>query len=198
VTGYNLPALVAVGNEGMWGLTFLLLSLVLLQHVQLSGRPMEDSWQALFQVQHAPQVLIVMFANSFSIAFFNFFGMSITKTSSAAYRMVLDSLRTIVIWVYDLASGGGQFHWLQVVGFGLMLSGTTVYNEAVRVPGIHYPSEEEKREQQQQQNAQKQRTEPLLPPPRAVQPLKQFSASPTMKVDEFFTPSLSRFTIQKN
>ena len=31
VTGYNLTALVAVGNEGFWGLFFLLVSLFALQ-----------------------------------------------------------------------------------------------------------------------------------------------------------------------
>ena len=40
------------------------------------------------QVCDRPQVLILMFGNSFSIAFFNYFGVSITKSSSASYRMV--------------------------------------------------------------------------------------------------------------
>lgn len=196
VTGYNLPALVAVGSEGIWGLLFLLWALFVLQHVYFNGQPMENSVEALHQVQHAPKILIVTFGNSLSIAFFNFFGMSITKTSSAAYRMVLDSLRTVAIWLFDLASGGGTFHPLQVVGFSLMLVGTTVYNETVHVPGFHYPSEQEK--QQRQSTHLQQRAEPLLNAGRAVLPLKPFSASPTMKVDDFFTPSLSRFTIQKN
>lgn len=53
-------------------------------------------------------------------AFFNFFGMSITKSSSAAYRMVLDSLRTIAVWLVDLGFGGGHFHPLQLLGFSFM------------------------------------------------------------------------------
>ena len=35
-------------------------------------------------------------AGLISIAFFNFFGISVTKDMSAAHRMVLDSLRTLV------------------------------------------------------------------------------------------------------
>ena len=43
--------------------------------------------------------------NIISIAFFNFFGLSVTKTQSATTRMVLDSVRTVVIWAFALAVG---------------------------------------------------------------------------------------------
>lgn len=43
-------------------------------------------------------------------------------------------MRTLIIWAYDLATGGGSFHWLQVAGFGLMLTGTLIYNGAVKLP----------------------------------------------------------------
>uniref|UniRef100_A0A7S3APD8 Sugar phosphate transporter domain-containing protein n=1 Tax=Haptolina ericina TaxID=156174 RepID=A0A7S3APD8_9EUKA len=148
---------------------------------------MEDTLEAFAQVCDRPQVLILMFGNSFSIAFFNYFGVSITKSSSASYRMVLDSLRTVVIWVFDLASGGGKFHPLQVVGFACMLCGTTVYNEAVQLPCLAYPSVEERSEERARrvQSQSRSRQEPLL--------LEPFTASPTLKVDEFFTPSLTRY-----
>jgi len=195
VTGFKVPALVAVGNEGLWGLGFLVLSLVALQHIMLNGKPMEDSLQALYQVQHAPKVVLMALSNSLSIAFFNFFGMSITKYTSAAYRMMLDSLRTIIIWLFDLASGGGKFHPLQPIGFALMLLGTAIYNEDVRVPGFYYPTEEEKK--QQQAMLKNPRTEPLLEPAVAQRITSDFQSSPTMKVDDFFTPRLTRFTVGK-
>lgn len=108
VTGYKLPALVAVGNEGIMGLTILTLSLFALQHINLQGKPMENSvealhqacpyarvtvttfyWSVIVQVIQTPKILPMALSNSLSIAFFNFFGMSITKHSSAAYRMML-------------------------------------------------------------------------------------------------------------
>lgn len=49
-----------------------------------------------------------------SIAFFNFAGVSVTKEMSATTRMVLDSVRTVVIWTFSLAFLGQAFHWLQV------------------------------------------------------------------------------------
>jgi len=49
-----------------------------------------------------------------SIAFFNFAGVSVTKELSATTRMVLDSVRTLVIWAVTLALGWQSFHYLQV------------------------------------------------------------------------------------
>lgn len=60
-------------------------------------------------------MLIVFFVGTIiSIAFFNFAGISVTKELSATTRMVLDSVRTIVIWIVSLSFMGQKFHWLQV------------------------------------------------------------------------------------
>lgn len=49
-----------------------------------------------------------------SIAFFNFAGVSVTKEMSATTRMVLDSVRTLVIWAVSLALRWQTFNYLQV------------------------------------------------------------------------------------
>lgn len=61
--------------------------------------------------------------NIFSIAFFNFAGISVTKELSATTRMVLDNGRTIIIWAVTLAIGWQTFHVLQIVGFLLLVIG---------------------------------------------------------------------------
>ncbi|CAG2054806.1 unnamed protein product, partial [Timema podura] len=48
-----------------------------------------------------------------SIAFFNFAGISVTKEMSATTRMVLNSLRTLFIWMVSLALEWQKFHWVQ-------------------------------------------------------------------------------------
>ena len=57
-----------------------------------------------------PLIVVAVIGNIVSIAFFNFFGLSVTKTQSATTRMVLDSIRTIVIWAVCLALG-----WEEVI-----------------------------------------------------------------------------------
>ena len=67
--------------------------------------------------------------------------------ATAPAGIVLDSVRTCSVWIFSLSvyaadptSGHGQrFEWLQVVGFGVLLLGTLVYYEIVRLPCFSYP-----------------------------------------------------------
>lgn len=94
---------------------------------------LEDSLDAFCQMGHQPLIILALLGNISSIAFFNFAGISVTKEISATTRMVLDSLRTVVIWVVSLAVGWEQFHALQILGFVILLLGTCLYN------GLHKP-----------------------------------------------------------
>uniref|UniRef100_A0AAY4CTI5 Solute carrier family 35 member F6 n=1 Tax=Denticeps clupeoides TaxID=299321 RepID=A0AAY4CTI5_9TELE len=75
-----------------------------------------------------PVIMVALLGNTVSIAFFNFAGMSVTKEISATTRMVLDSLRTVVIWAVSLALGWEVFHGLQILGFLILLLGAALYN----------------------------------------------------------------------
>lgn len=54
---------------------------------------------------------------------------SVTKEISATSRMVLDSVRTMVIWVFSLAIGWQHFQGLQLAGFVALLFGMCLYND---------------------------------------------------------------------
>lgn len=79
--------------------------------------------------------------NIVSIAFFNFAGISVTKELSATTRMVLDSVRTLVIWVVTLGLMWQDFQYLQLVGFFILLSGMCLYNNIIIVPAVRYCQE---------------------------------------------------------
>lgn len=64
-----------------------------------------------------------------SIAFFNYAGLSVTKEMSATTRMVLDSVRTFTVWVFSLAIRWQKFHYLQLIGFVILLCGMCLYND---------------------------------------------------------------------
>lgn len=69
-----------------------------------------------------------------SIAFFNFAGISVTKEISATTRMVLDSIRTLVIWIFSLAIQWQVFHPLQLLGFFILIVGMCLYNDILLLP----------------------------------------------------------------
>ena len=57
------------------------------------------------------------------------------QAMSAAHRMVIDSVRTFVIWGFSLAVGWEKFSPLQLVGFAILLAGTVFYQELYHFPG---------------------------------------------------------------
>lgn len=140
VTRYNVPALLAVGWEGTFG--FLTLSLILIPMYWIpagifSGNPrgvLEDVPDAFYQMGQNPVLIAAILGNIISIAFFNFAGISVTKELSATTRMVLDSVRTLVIWVFSLAIGWQDFQYLQPIGFSVLVVGMCIYNDIIFIP----------------------------------------------------------------
>lgn len=117
-------------------LSLLLVPMYYIPAGSFSGNPrgtLEDALDAFCQVGQQPLITLALLGNISSIAFFNFAGISVTKEMSATTRMVLDSLRTVVIWALSLALGWEVFHPLQILGFLILLTGTALYN------GLHHP-----------------------------------------------------------
>ncbi|XP_040204313.1 solute carrier family 35 member F6 [Rana temporaria] len=131
---HNVHPLRAVGTEGLFGFIILTILLIPFYYIPAGGFSnsergvLEDSLDAFCQMGRQPLIILALMGNITSIAFFNFAGISVTKEISATTRMVLDSLRTVVIWVVSLAVGWEQFHPLQILGFVVLLFGTCLYN----------------------------------------------------------------------
>ena len=187
----DIPPLLAVGSEGVFGMIILTIVMAFAYHIPgvegLSETPdrLDDVWDGMQQVRRpqpplprlsvpappphvaaapplrvaaAPQLSVAssvpqvfaggnalltsaMIAVVLSIAFFNFFGISVTKSLSAAHRMVLDSTRSVVVWIFSLAvappNGDPQkFSWMQLLGFIILIAGSLVYYEILALPGL--------------------------------------------------------------
>jgi len=145
VAGLDIPALQAVGWEGFFGffvLSFLLVPMYFIQVPQhFTNNPrgvMEDVVDAFYMIKNNHMLLVPIGGTIVSIAFFNFAGISVTKEMSATTRMVLDSVRTMVIWAVSLAIGWQEFHYLQVIGFVNLLFGMCVYNNIIVMTPIRW------------------------------------------------------------
>ena len=188
LSGYNAPPLLAVGWEGVWGFSCLTSFLFILQHIP--GTPLEDSVDALHQIRTQPIILFFMLGNATSIAVFNYCGISITKNSSAAYRTVLDSLRTISVWLIGLAEGGETFRWLQMLGFFFMVLGTLVHSESVKLACFSHEYEctnvADGKSDLEGRCASLQ--EALISSEKRTSPLMK----------DFFTPRLTRYALKMN
>jgi hypothetical protein len=128
--------------------------------------------------------------NVASIAFFNFFGISVTKAMSASHRMVLDSVRTIIIWAVGLVAFGESFAPLQLVGFVILLLGTGFFNELIRLPCL------KKYHDELRDATEKER--------EGASGMDAYSALPNnydgdgqdATVEDFFSPHMSKWTVK--
>ena len=147
---YSVEPLLAVGYEGVFGTLTTLVAMPLLHY--FIGRTPEgrggyfDMSAGFYQIVRDPVVFGTSIAICFTIAFFNFFGLSVTRNVSATARSTIDTCRTLGIWIVSLALGWETLKLtsgsLQVLGFVLLVYGTFLFNGIVSPPGFCSPNRE--------------------------------------------------------
>jgi drug/metabolite transporter (DMT)-like permease len=149
---YKAHPLKLVGWEGIWGLSVYVVLVIIFQYIPCGDTELlqkictqdadgklylETFVFALKQIGNNIGLLFLVIGGIFSIAFFNFFGISLTKYVSASSRAVVDNSRTIIIWTFFLAlgyEGWSVYSIIQLAGFVITVFGALVYNEIVVLP----------------------------------------------------------------
>ncbi|KAI0781124.1 hypothetical protein BD413DRAFT_21691 [Trametes elegans] len=141
---YSVAPLVAVGYEGLFGALSIILAMPILARFS-SVSPFFDLPRGWHQMVDTPSVLWSGIVIALSIALFNFCGLSITRHVSATARSLIDTCRTLTIWIVSLGLGWEVLVWpvslLQVTGFALLVYGTSLFNRLVSPPRFLRPSE---------------------------------------------------------
>jgi drug/metabolite transporter (DMT)-like permease len=152
---FNCHPLKVVGSEGCWGVCIYYIVLFIFYHLRCENWPknlrdgicienlegelrFEDAPFAILQLLCDYQLDCILLLYISSIAVFNFSGLLVTKYASSTSRTVVDTLRTILVWIFFLTmplSIKETFSWLQLVGFIILIIGSVIYNEIVE---IHY------------------------------------------------------------
>jgi hypothetical protein len=123
---YTVPPLLVVGMEGTFGILFGVMLLGALNAMHIESTP-----GAIYQISHSTPLLLAVIGSIFSIAFFNFSGVTVTQKSSAVARSTIDVSRTILIWSVELFLGWNSFNYLQLAGFFVLALGTMIYNRLI-------------------------------------------------------------------
>lgn len=128
--------------EGFYGSVIMAFMLVVLNFVVKGVEKPADFALSPFNLSES---LSQMFGNGavlmlsvlimISIAAFNYFGITLTHILSATARSTIDSCRTLLVWILALLFGWESFHWLQLFGFVLLITGTLAFN------GVIHPEE---------------------------------------------------------
>ncbi|KAL8678404.1 MAG: hypothetical protein Q9186_005246 [Xanthomendoza sp. 1 TL-2023] len=135
---YALEPLKVVGWEGIFGFLVTLVGMIIL-HLAIgqtdAGRygyfDMREGWR---EITHYRSIAVTSILIMISIGGFNFFGLSITRSVSATARSIIDTCRTLFIWIVSLGLGWETFKGLQIVGFAFLVYGTFLFNDIVRPP----------------------------------------------------------------
>jgi len=108
----------------------------------------DNSIDALIQIGNNWRLLLYTLLYLLSIAFYNFFGLSVTKHLTCVHRTLIDACRTILVWsfqllvhyAFDKSAGERWTRWsyIQVIGFALLITGTVLYNGIIKIPYMQY------------------------------------------------------------
>lgn len=158
---YEVHPFQLVGFEGLWGALMYSILLIIFQYVSCDewsdslrkgicfdrkenvpdeiDSHIEDSNFAFQQMWDNKALLIVYIFYIVSIALYNIVGINLTKLVSSTARAVVDTVRTVFIWLFFLffspVEGTKESFWpLQFVGFCLLVLGTLIYNEILVLP----------------------------------------------------------------
>ncbi|CCA66794.1 hypothetical protein PIIN_00557 [Serendipita indica DSM 11827] len=139
---YSVTPLVAVGFEGLFGLLTILIASPTFVFLK-SKSEFFDLPRGWHQTVDNPAVIGSSFIIALSIGLYNFVGLSLTKYASSTMRSIIDTCRTITIWIVSLGLGWEVLVWpwslLQVFGFSLLVYGTFLFNSVIAPPPFFKP-----------------------------------------------------------
>mmetsp|Transcript_1412 Transcript_1412/g.2639 ORF Transcript_1412/g.2639 Transcript_1412/m.2639 type:complete len:358 (+) Transcript_1412:111-1184(+) len=123
---YSVPPLQVVGMEGVCGIMVGMVLLSFLNFFNLESAPV-----AYYQITHSTPLLMAVVGSIFSIAIFNYSGVTVTQQASATARSTIDVSRTILIWAVELLLHWNTFNVIQLAGFVILAFGTLLYNRLI-------------------------------------------------------------------
>merc|ERR1711972_724615 len=144
-----------IGFQGAWGLLVMLFIVfpVLYMLPGADNGHMEDVFDTLAMLASNPQLVGMYCLYIFSCGTYNMAGIKVTGALSAVHRVMIEALRTCVLWVFGITvhhfsplSPFGEalnsFSILEVFGFLLLIKGQAVYKSVWKYKCFQYPEPE--------------------------------------------------------
>ena len=102
----------------------------------------EDFAETFDQLAHSGDLITLTLASALALLLYNLVGNMVTKQLSAVMRSILESCRTLGVWLtslvlyyafHDSSAGDRWTGWsfLELLGFALLVYGTLAYKELV-------------------------------------------------------------------
>ena len=142
----NLKPIQVLGWEGLYGFTLSIFVLVVFSYIETNNPTwghspvapyyLEDPKDGLIQLYNSPSLMSTYIFAMIFVSLQVYCGLALTKEVSANARVILDTVRTLLVWAFSLGLGMETFNVLQPIGFGLMVTGICLYYDLVFLPLI--------------------------------------------------------------
>ncbi|GLC68100.1 hypothetical protein PLESTF_000646000 [Pleodorina starrii] len=136
----NIPGIKIVGYEGLMGALGCIAVMMPIAYYLpgLEGEGVhEDFVDTLAMISHSRLLQVVLGVDMAALLLYNVSGMAVTGHLGAVFRTVLETMRTLFVWLVDLAlfylhvgqlgESWSVYSWLQAAGFVVLVAGTLVY-----------------------------------------------------------------------
>ena len=126
-SNYNVQVSNAVLWEGIWGVFISGIFLFAFSHLDSDIIKCDflDSCELIYNNTNLFTAIVI---TALSIAPFNYFGLFITKNSSALQRCLFCTSRMVMVWLVSLVLGWENFSFLEFLGYCLLTFGIYQFN----------------------------------------------------------------------
>ena len=139
VKKHNINPLNALGLEGMFSVVIVSLMLIGFYFLKVPfdmGQPneqMEDALDGFTQLGNNPVLLSSFIFTIVVLLIASVSGIAITLKYSAVLRLILDSLRPILVWIVEISVPvyNHKFQPLQILGFLIITFGVLIFSDVL-------------------------------------------------------------------
>jgi len=139
MTDMNMSPLKVVGYEGLLGLLFTagIMAPITYHLPGVEGEGLHENFLDTFaMISNSPTLQTVLGIDMVMFMAYNLAGVLVMQHSGVLFRTVLETTRTLFVWMGGLALFYGGFglgeswnpySWMQLGGFGILVAGTFIY-----------------------------------------------------------------------
>ncbi|OHT08244.1 hypothetical protein TRFO_23236 [Tritrichomonas foetus] len=164
VTKRNIHHILAVGLEGSWStILSICIFMPIFHNIRgEEGRGLHEDTIDTFEMMKNNHTIIILLTSVFiTFCFYNNVSMNLTGQVSAVTRLVIDCLRTFILWIIQLIiyysfNASNKLHqfrfigepwkkysYIQLLGFAMMILGILIYHKTIKLPWFKYPQPED-------------------------------------------------------
>jgi len=150
--GLQVPPLILVGYEGIWGMIVCLLLVIPVTYMipGSDAGSYENTYDTLLMLTNSSSLIWMVLLYAVSCTSYNLCAVCVTGSLSAVHRTMFMASRTMIVWMVDLyvhyyvdsSIAYGEkwtvYSYLQLGGFFVLVTGQAIYAGLIKIPGFQY------------------------------------------------------------